>query len=132
MTVLLLFNSIASFAQNGKAVIIGEDTCMCYNKAELTHITKRVVQAKECDTLLNLCERDLAISDSIISLQNQKISSYQIIIDNQETIITGKEGDILQLKDLINLSDKKLKWLKLGWVTSSVVLMGLLSYFIIH
>jgi len=125
-------NWIPSYAQTG-------DSLTCYTSTELKQIAVRVVRAKECDTLLNLCEQQLiykdialAAKDSVITSKDSVITLKEDIIVLKEDIITGKDGEIAELRSVLKKRERALTWLKVGWATTSVGLTGLLIYFIVN
>lgn len=121
---LLSLNLIPSFGQTGK------DTA-CYNRTELERITNRVVYARECDTLLKIAYLDVAKADSVIAAKDSLIAQGYIVIANQEKIINGKQGDIDNLLASIDKNNRKTKWLKAGWATTSAILVAALLYVVI-
>lgn len=116
---LLLVNSIVLFGQNG-------DSLTCYTNQELLHIANRVVRAKECDTLLNLCEMKGQYKDSIIQDLNSIIKSKNTQLVKSNEIIIGKNADINALLRESSKQARKVKWLKIGWITTTGILTGLL------
>lgn len=123
----------ASYSQTGKTIIIDGDTCKCYTKPVLERITTRVVRAKECDTLLSVCEQQLIYKenalvskDSALFAKDSVIISKNIQIDLKEDIITGKDGEISDLRNELNKTVNRSRWLKIGWATTSVGLSGII------
>ena len=122
-----------SYAQTGK------DSLQCYTPAELQKIADRVVRANECDTLLITCEEQLALKDSAnVALHNAIDAKNLVIIemnktaDLRERIITGQATEITGLRDILKKEKRKKTWLKVGWISTSVILVGTLTYFIIN
>ena len=127
---LLLANLTVSFAQDGKE---------CYTKEELKKIADRIVYAKECDTLLSLRDQQIVEKDSVISAltftvntKDSIIKRKDIISNLKETMISGKNNEISGLRTALNKEKTKKTWLKIGWATTSVVLTGVLTYFILN
>jgi len=117
----------------------GKDSTQCYTQEELQRIADRVVYANECDTLLSTCEQQLRLKDSAnvaLSHSNTALKTVIIVKDDmlelKEQIISGKTNEISGLRDAIKKEKRKKTWLKVGWATTSVVLTGVLTYFIIN
>jgi hypothetical protein len=125
MLMLLLISSTPLFAQ------IDSDTTRCYNKVELQHIASRMVRANECDTLLSLCELDVIKADSIIMAKDSIIFEGMVIINSQDAIIEGKQGDIDRLLKELAKRENRMLWTKIGWVTTTVLETAIIVYLII-
>ena len=123
---LLLISWTASYAQTGKP---SSDTIKCYGITELQHIAASLVSGRGCDTLLSNANAKLANRDSLIIEKNYEITRDTIslrlqkgIIAIRDTTITGLNGDVTKLK-------RQKKWLKFGWVSSIVAILGTGTYF---
>jgi hypothetical protein len=117
----------------------GEDSLQCYTPTDLQHIVNRVVRAKECDTLLITCEKQLALKDSANVALHNAIDAKDLVIiemnkisDLKELIIDGQSVEITGLRQALKKEKSKKTWLKVGWVSTTVVLTGVLTYFIIN
>ena len=131
---LTLVNLTVLYAQTGK-----DTTKQCYTQEELKRIADRVVYANECDTLLAICnqqsvEQNSALRDLSIALlaKDSIIQSKDNINLLKEDIIIGKDNEIYGLRNKIKKDKRKKTWLKIGWTSTSVVLTGILTYFIIN
>ena len=124
LTMLISISSIVSFAQTG-------DSLKCYNKEELQKIALRMVRANECDTLLNIAYRDLEYCDSIIAAKDSVIVSGIKIIEQQTKIAQGFKEDRDRLLKEKKKDDRKIKWLKIGWVSTSAVLTAAILYLLL-
>ena len=123
---LLLISWTASYAQTGKP---SSDTIKCYGLTELQHIAASLVSGRGCDTLLSNANVKLANRDSLITEKNYEITRDTIslrlkdgIIAIRDTTITGLKGDVTKLK-------RQKKWLKFGWASSIVAILGTGTYF---
>tara|TARA_R110000868_G_C10836883_1_gene759757 strand:+ start:525 stop:908 length:384 start_codon:yes stop_codon:yes gene_type:complete len=117
----------------------GKDSLQCYTFEELQKIANKVVRANQCDTLLITCEEQLALKDSAnIALHNVINAKDLIIIEMNKTayfrslIISGQSTEIEGLRKLIKKEKSKKSWLKAGWISTTVFLTGILTYFIIN
>jgi hypothetical protein len=122
----------ASYAQTGS------DTLTCYTPAELEKIANRVVYANECDTLLNVCEKQLVLKDTaiyalnrVVAAKDSVIAAKGDIINLKEDIITGKDIEIADLRDVLKKNNRKLKWTKIGWAGTSIVLTGIITILVL-
>ncbi len=116
---LLTLNLTQSFAQTG-------DSLTCYTSTDLRRIADRVVRARECDTLLTLCELEITYADSQIVALQLTIEAHQKQIESYESIIVAKDADIAWLQEELFKDAKKRKWLKIGWASTSAILGTLL------
>lgn len=122
-----------SYAQTGK------DSLQCYTPEELQKIADKIVRANECDTLYIIAQEQLALKDSANVALNNAISAKNLVIiemnktaDLRERIINGYTTEITGLKDVIKKDKRKKNWLKVGWISTTVILTGVLTYFIIN
>ena len=114
-----------------KYLIYEGDTCVFYNKEELQQIATRMVRSHECDTLLNIAYRELEYCDSINMAQDSIIVSGVRIIDQQTKIAQGFKEDRDELLKQKKKDDRKVKWLKIGWVSTSAVLTAVIIYLLL-
>lgn len=118
--VLLTFNLIA------QSETIGDDSLTCYTNQELRRIADRVVRARECDTLLSLCELEVSYADSQIVALQITVKAQNKQIESYELIIAAKDADIAWLQEALSKDANKRKWLKIGWLSTTGILGGLL------
>jgi hypothetical protein len=116
-----------SYAQTGST----EKTC--YTTEELRKIAFKVVRASEFDRLEPLLNRKIQVQDSIITIQSNNllvkdsiISLKDGIIQKKDTIISVKDLQIEDLNTQVTDSKKKLNLVKLGWATTTGILLSLL------
>lgn len=129
---LLCLSSTASFAQTG-------DTIQCYTQTEMERIATRVVRASECDSLLGIAEqRIIALDTAVNALENSIVAKDSVIVEKdislelKEGIITEKDLEIASLNDTLRKEKIKRKWLSVGWISTSAIFTGLLTFFIIN
>jgi cob(I)alamin adenosyltransferase len=110
-----------------------KDTLTCYTNTELKKIATKVVYANECDTLVSLINQQLALKDSVIqrldstiTIKNSMINSQDSVILLKDTIINVKNDDMDLMMHEIKKVNQKLKWAKVGWVSSVTGLFVLL------
>lgn len=115
----------ASFGQTG-------DTTITYTRSQLQKIAFKLVYVHECDSLLKLTDKEVSNLKFIIWDKDQEIKNLNKISTQKESIIIGKDGEIKALNLHIKKVERKLKWTKLGWASSVVVLGTSVIYFIVH
>jgi len=116
----LLISWIPSFCQ------VSNDTIRCYTRSQLLKIATKLEKKKECDTLLFLSEIKILNQDTIITNNSLQISNYKTISIQKETIIQGKDTEIKDLRAVIQRSQKREKWEKILWISTSTLLITLL------
>lgn len=73
----------------------------------------------------------LAAKDSAIMYKDSAIASIQSVVVLKEEIISGKDREITDLRDVLKKTNRKLKWTKLKWAGTSIGLSGALIYVIL-
>lgn len=140
MMMLMLVSSTPLFAQTCeiytdsdgfKYLIYEGDTCAFYNKEELQRIATKMVRANECDTLLNIAYRDLEYCDSINMAKDSTLVSVINMFEQQSKISEGFKEDRDELLKQKKKDDRKIKWLKIGWVSTSAVLTAVILYLLL-
>jgi hypothetical protein len=130
-----LFSWTVSFAQTGDVSVSKEgDTTTCYTTSELRQIATRVVRANECDTLLKIAELRIQYLDTAVTAlqkQNQACDSVNLHLGNviklKEGQISNRDQEIIDLKSALKKSERKRKWLVVGWTSSVAVLTTILT-----
>jgi hypothetical protein len=123
LLLLTLNNWTASYAQIGK-----EDTVLCYTIDEARSIATRLLQANECDTLRSLLEAEVTVLEEVIVRKDSVIVNDSKLLENMNSIVLLKDAEIVDLKLTIEKDTQKKKWLKVGWISTSTILTGLLVF----
>jgi hypothetical protein len=126
---LLLQSLTVSYAQVGKQ---NPDTVRCYGLTELRYIAATIVEGLTCDTLLAESYVKISNRDLLIAEKDKEIDDQLQIIQFKDKIIILKEEEITKLTKDLEKEKRKLKWTKLGWVSTSAIFSGLLIYFAIN
>jgi len=126
---LLLQSWTISYAQTGKQ---NPDTVRCYGLTELQYIAATIIEGITCDTLLGECYVKISNRDTLIYDMQLEIDNLVQIIQFKDKIILLKEDEITKLTEDLKKEKRKLKWTKLGWVSTSVLFSGLLVYFVVN
>lgn len=116
---LLSLNLIVLFVTVGKS----QDTIKCYNRSELQKIANKIVRANECDTLLINTEKQN--QNLLIKLGNKDSEIINLNKENnfRDTIIVGKTKDIGIEQAKNKKLTRQLKWTKLGWIITGVLVV---------
>ena len=128
MLTLLCINWTASFAQTGK------DTVACYTQSELLKIANKMVHADECDSLYSISEKQLEARTNQIyayitamQAKDKEIAANNSVVILKEKIIAGKDVEMTGLRDINKKANRRLKWTRIGWISTSAVL----TYFVL-
>lgn len=119
--ILLIFFPLSGICQTA-------DSVKCYTRTELQAIATTLLDGKEASAQLKVYEQ--------ISLaQSNSISSQKVIINSQEQVITTKDlilrenyDEKIALEKTIKKTNRKLRWTKYGWATTSIILSAIIVY----
>lgn len=106
-----------------------QDTTITYTRTELQKIALKVVYAAECDSLLKLSDKEVGNLRFVVWDKDEEIKKLNMISTQKELIITGKDNEIKAINLQLERSQRKLKWTKFGWASSSVALIVGIVYF---
>jgi len=105
------------------------DTVKCYGVKQLQKIATKLVAGQECDTLLKISNEQVINRDSTITLKDIQAKGYIAESMLKESIISHHEIAISNLTADLKKTNRKLKWTKFGWVTTSLLMTVAVSYF---
>ena len=106
-----------------------KDTTRCYGITELARIAAGLVNGKTCnDTLLPIAKAQLAQKDSIIKENKIQNNILSIQLSLKESIIKDKDVKIEALDLHISSLETKNKWLKFGWLGSTIAIVTTFVY----
>jgi len=97
--------------------------------SDLQKIALKLTKGQQCDTLLQISEAQLMNRDSAIILKDKAIKSFMLESGLKEQIITDKGLQIDLLKKDLKKTQRKLKWTKFGWGTTTLLLSVAVGYF---
>ncbi len=117
------------YAQTGST---SPDTVKCYGLTELRYIAASIVEGRACDTLLSVANAKLDNRDSLVKEKDREIAMLNTQSAIKDRIIKIKEQDIADLTEKLSVANNEKRWLKIGWLSSSIVLGVSLAYFIVH
>lgn len=125
VTIVLLFLTTISKAQVS-------DTTICYGYQELRYISSSLISARSCDTLLINANKKIAKYDTLCNEKDYEISKLEAIGDVNIAIIKEREKTIEEKNAQIKKSERKIRWLKTGWIASVCALTGTTFYFLFN
>lgn len=124
LTSLMLLLSISSSAQTGT-----NDSVKCYTTSELRKIAAQMIKKQECDTLLKITNKQLALKLEVVSDQDTQLKILKKESDLKEGIIAEKESKIQNLTDSVKKQKTKTR---LAILCGTLVSAGLAALLIIH
>lgn len=102
------------------------DTVKCYNLTELRIISRKLIEAKECDTLLKIANATIETQDTVIvSLQQTAIKQDDRYIKTNH-LVTLCESEKQVLQKEVKKYKRRLLWTKVGWATTTCGLVVLI------
>lgn len=122
---LLLLNWTALSAQMQD---FRKDSTIKYNQQELSIISLKLIEGNECAELLNVTNKELAFSDSVILSQKDIIKKQKMQVRLADTVMTKQTEVITGLTDDISKAKTKITWIKIGWVSTTVAIISLWIY----
>ena len=126
---LISFSLTALCEQTGDSTKVK----VCYTLAEMNKIADAMVFAHEADSLRKVAEKQVQhLTDQGYALQmalaakQKEVDAQKSIVVIKEDIITGKDEEIGGLRDINKKSNRKLKWTRIGWISTTAVLTYLI------
>ena len=122
---LLLLNWTALSAQMQDS---HKDSTIKYTQQELSVISLKLIEGNECAELLNVANKELAFSDSVILSQKDIIKKQKMQVRLADTVMTKQTEIITGLTDDISKAKTKITWIKIGWVSTTLAIISLWVY----
>ncbi len=126
MLLLLNWTALSAQMQDSR-----KDSTIKYNQQELSIISLKLIEGNECAELLNVANKELAFSDSVILSQKDIIKKQKMQVRLADTVMTKQTEVITGLTDNISKANTKIKWIKIGWVSTTVAIISLWIYSIL-
>jgi len=123
MLLLLNWTALSAQMQDSR-----KDSTIKYNQQELSIISLKLIEGNECAELLNVANKELAFSDSVIVSQKDIIKKQKMQVRLADTVMTKQTEIITGLTDNISKANTKIKWIKIGWVSTTVAIISLWIY----
>jgi hypothetical protein len=125
---LISFSLTALYAQTGK------DTArVCYTQAEMLKIADKMVFAHEADSLRKVAEAQVQhLTDEAFALRGavaakqKEVDTQKSVVVKQIAITDGYKLEIVGLKEARKKDARKLRWTRIGWISTTGVLVYLL------
>ena len=103
--------------------LIKRDSLRCYTPYELRAISNKLIDGAECDTLLKIANAVIKDQDkTIISLQ-QTTSKQDERYTKTNHLVTLCESEKKLLEKDLKKYKRRLLWTKVGWLSTSVLLV---------
>lgn len=118
-----------------KTYRIGNDTIVGLSIPQCKFLLKKYYEVNKYRSLDSVCERQIAISDSMITNYAKIQATYDLIIVNNTEKSTIRELQIKKLNEAIKEKDKAIqrqkiyKWMAIG---GGAILSGYLGYKVIN
>jgi len=123
MLLLLNWTALSAQMQDSR-----KDSTIKYNQQELSIISLKLIEGNECAELLNVANKELAFSDSVIVSQKDIIKKQKMQVRLADTVMTKQTEIITGLTDNISKANTKITWIKIGWVSTTVAIISLWIY----
>jgi len=125
---LISFSLTALYAQTGK-----DSAKVCYTQSELIKIADKMVHAQETDSLRKVAEKQVQhLTDQsyalrmTIAAKQKEVNTQKSVVVKQVAITDGYKLEIVGLKEARKKDARKLKWTRVGWISTSGLLVFLL------
>lgn len=111
---------------------VSSDTSRCYGVSELRKIALALTKGQHTDSLLQICDSVCDNQKQIILLKDQQVTGLKSESTLKEFIISRKNQEIQTIQLNLDKTKRKLTWTKIGWVSTTLLLLTSTGYFIIH
>lgn len=124
---LIFISSTASYAQTLR---LDSDTVHCYDREDMRSIALRVIEATECDTVIDFMRMEIAYRDSIISASSKINKNLKSELELTNTRLEDTEQLAKNFEEELAAEAKKHKGTKFKWYVSlaaTVIIMTLIT-----
>jgi hypothetical protein len=97
-----------------------QDTFKCYNASELRRIATRLIEKKECDSILSITNQEVAVLKEVILIKDLIIKNNNNVSKNQQYQIQDMLVHSTNLQHKHAKLQQKQKWLIPVLITSVV------------
>jgi hypothetical protein len=112
--------------------LASKDTIRCYTPSELRSIALKLIDGKECDTLLKTARLEIGAKDTVIASQSRELVKQENRYYSCERLVKEKEIQITGLKEDKKKIKLKLTLTQIGWAVTTVGLSVLTVLALIH
>ena len=123
---LVLISWTASFSQ------VSADTTKCYDVTILKKIAFKLTEGQRCDTLLSICDSQIANRDSVIMFKDIVIDGFESESSLKESIILAKKEELRVVNLQLKKTKTKLAWTKAGWLSTTIALSASSIYLLVR
>lgn len=92
----------------------------CYTKSELQAIAGKLIDGAQCDTALKVARAVIVAKDTVIASQKRTIAQQDTRNLTSEHLTDECETDKTALKADLKAANTKIKWIKAGWITTTI------------
>ena len=124
---LIFISSTASYAQTLR---LDSDTVHCYDREDMRAIAMRVIEATECDTIIDFMKMEMSIRDSIINIKSKINANLKSELQLTNTKLEDTEQLAKNFEEELATEAKKHKGTKRKWYLSlaaTVIIMTLIT-----
>lgn len=124
---LIFISSTASYAQTLR---LDSDTVHCYDREDMRAIAMRVIEATECDTIIDFMKLEIAYRDSVIELKSKLNANLKSELQLTNTKLEDTEQLAKNFEEELATEAKKHKGTKRKWYLSlaaTIIVMTLIT-----
>ena len=124
---LIFISSTASYAQTLR---LDSDTVHCYDREDMRAIAMRVIEATECDTIIEFMKLEIAYRDSVIELKSKLNANLKSELQLTNTKLEDTEQLAKNFEEELATEAKKHKGTKRKWYLSlaaTIIVMTLIT-----
>lgn len=124
---LIFISSTASYAQTLR---LDSDTVHCYDREDMRAIAMRVIEATECDTIIDFMKLEIAYRDSVIDLKSKLNANLKSELQLTNTKLEDTEQLAKNFEEELATEAKKHKGTKRKWYLSlaaTIIVMTLIT-----
>lgn len=116
---LLLVNLTVLYGQTQVSRV---DSLVCYTPPEARAIATALIDGKECAAKLNVANQIIVQQDTTIASQDRTIKIQDLRYLTTEHMVDEITLQRDALQDDLKKAKRRLKWTKVGWAATAVVL----------
>lgn len=111
---------LSGLAQGSNPVL--KDSLRCYTPVELRAIAMKLIDGRECDTLLKIANAVIRAKDTTIASQDRTIIKQDIRFMETEHLVDECNLQKGAIQSDLKKAKRRLTWTKVGWAATTVVL----------
>lgn len=122
--------SISWTALSAQTLKLDSDVVHCYDREDMRSIALRVIEATECDTIIDFMKMEIGYRDSIISASSKINKNLKSELELTNTRLEDTEQVAKNFEEELAAEAKKHKGTKFKWYVSlaaTVIIMTLIT-----